>query len=161
MAPTTDDSTVLAVSGEYVESNGMWLLPSSDAVAALTIRPTSAPVIGTTQRLPLRYCRIRNLRLQDTARSVLAPREQHGQRLGRGVRPAGGVLALLAGGPQGAVPGERAGHGGDPAGPLGGGRQVLARRVRREAGQVGVADRQHPGVARVGGEDGGRHPQRD
>jgi len=57
-APTIADRTVLAVDGEYAQSDGTFTCESIDIRTAAPRIPMTAPRAGTTQRLSRRYSRI-------------------------------------------------------------------------------------------------------
>ena len=80
MAPTIAVSTPLAVSAEYVQASGSDTRDSIARSPSASTDPRSAPPNGRSQRLPLTYCRARNLaaHMQRNLRAAAAGGLTHG-----------------------------------------------------------------------------------
>ena len=68
IAPTIAASSVVAVDGEYSQKDGTFQARSGNELSSPSTAPATAPISGSTQRLPVRYCRRRNEVLQDGRR---------------------------------------------------------------------------------------------
>ena len=68
IAPTIAARSVVAVDWEYCQNEGTFHALSGHVLSSPSTTPTTAPISGSTQRLPVKYCRRRNEVLQDRRR---------------------------------------------------------------------------------------------